>query len=598
MAQRIEDYAIIGDMRTAALVGRDGSIDWLCLPRFDSAAVFAGLLGDKLNGRWSIAPLQPVTSVNRRYRDNTLILETQFVTASGAVTLIDFMPPLRDEESIEVVRIVRGDRGEVRMGLEAIFRFDYGRVMPWVRRHDYGVHAIAGPDALVLRTPLALRGEDHTTVSEFTVQAGQTVPCTLTWYPSHRQPAPIQDAATALARTETFWTEWCSHCPTSGDWRDAVVRSLITLKALTYSPTGGMVAAATTSLPEHPGGVRNWDYRYCWMRDSTFTLYALLVSGYHEEARAWREWLLRAVAGDPAQLQIMYGLRGERRLQEFELPWLAGYEASKPVRIGNDAFRQRQLDVYGEVMDSLHSARSRGIEGSNDAWRVQRTLMDFLEGHWQDLDSGLWEARGPERRYTHSAMMTWVAVDRAVKGVERFGLKGPIDRWRGLRKTIHAEICEKGFDAERGCFVQSYGSNALDAALLMIPLVGFLPASDPRVSGTVAAIERHLVMDGFVLRYAGDAADDGQPHGEGTFLACSFWLADNLALAGRYDEARQWFERLLAIRNDVGLLAEEYDPRGKRQLGNFPQAFSHVGLINTAHNLTLARGPAEQRSHP
>lgn len=596
MASRIEDYALIGNTHTVALVGRDGAIDWLCLPRLDSAACFAALLGKRENGRWTIHPAERPRSVERRYRGDTLILETAFETESGRAVLIDFMPLPEAGQPTRLVRLVRGERGTVPMRLEAIFRFDYGRVVPWVRRRDYGLRAIAGPEAVELFTTLPLRGRDKTTVADFTVSAGETVACTLVWSPSHLPPAAPPEPLRDLAETEAYWSTWSRRCTAGGEWRDAIMRSLITLKALTYSPTGGIAAAATTSLPELPGGVRNWDYRYCWLRDATFTLYGLLISGYRDEAQAWREWLLRAVAGEPSKLQIMYGLAGERRLPEYELSWLSGYAGSRPVRVGNAAHTQSQLDVYGEVMDAFHCAHSHGIRTSDDAWRVQAVLLDFLEGHWREPDSGIWEARGAPRRYTYSSVMAWVAIDRAVKAVERFGLRGPVERWRALRQEMHDEICAKGFNAERNTFVQAFDSVTLDASLLLMPLVGFLPAGDPRIRGTVEAIERGLVSDGLVLRYSTQGDADGLPSGEGTFLTCSFWLADNLAMMGRYDDARALFERLLSLRNDVGLLAEEYDPRTRRQLGNFPQAFSHVGVINTAHNLTLARGPAEQRA--
>ncbi len=593
----IGDYALIGNTYTAALVGRNGSIDWLPLPRFDGPACFAAILGQPRNGRWLIQPSEEIRAVERRYRPDTLVLETRFRTDSGEVLLIDFMPRPRTSGVVEVARLVQGVRGRVPMRFEAIIRFDYGQTVPWVRRQDYGISAIAGPDALELRTPLALEGKDNTTVAAFTIGAGETVPSLLTWHVSNGSEPGSRDAIEALGETEEFWRDWVGQCEIESAWREPVVRSLITLKALTYSPTGGIVAAPTTSLPEFIGGVRNWDYRFCWLRDATFTLYSLLNTGYRDEAQAWREWLLRAVAGDPAGLQIMYGLAGERRLWEHELPWLDGYAGSRPVRIGNAAHEQRQTDVYGEVMDAFHLGRSYGIESDDDTWRVQRALVEFLEGNWQKPDSSLWEVRGPERRYTHSAVMAWVAVDRAVKGIEKFGLAGPLDRWRALRSRIHADVCRHGFDHERNTFVQYYGGTAVDAALLMIPQVGFLSPHDPRVAGTVRAIERELIVDGFVRRYVPDPKVDGLPPGEGVFLACSFWLADNLVLLKRDGEAQALFERLLAIRNDVGLLAEEYDPRAKRLLGNFPQAFSHVGLINTAHNLSLSHGPAKQRAN-
>ena len=592
----IGDYALIGNCLTAALVGRNGSIDWLSAPRFDSPACFAALLGDRRNGRWMIEPAEPTKRVTRRYRPDTLILETTFETDGGRVVLIDFMPVLPEGAIVELVRLVRCERGSVSMRMEAIFRFDYGSVIPWVRREERGLRAIAGPDALALRTPLALEGREETTVAEFSVSAGETVPCTLLWYPSHQADISISNPEAALADTEAFWRGWSARCTIEGPWRDAVVRSLITLKALTYQPTGGIVAAPTTSLPEFFGGTRNWDYRYCWLRDATFTLYSLMISGYYDEAKAWREWLLRAVAGVPSELQIMYGLSGERRLPEYELPWLSGHRDSRPVRVGNAAHLQHQLDVYGEIMDAFYSSARHGIECLDDANHVQAALLDYLEGNWQRPDSGIWEARRPERRYTHSTVMTWVAVDRAIKSAEQFGLSGPIDRWRALRRQIHDEVCERGFNRSRGTFVQSYGESALDAALLLLPLVGFLPPEDPRIRATTDAIARELVVDGFVMRYIAGHEADGLPPGEGVFLICSFWLADNYALMGRQEAAEALFTRLLDVRNDVGLLAEEYDPRTRQLLGNFPQAFSHIGLINTAHNLTLMRGPAEHRA--
>jgi GH15 family glucan-1,4-alpha-glucosidase len=597
MTLRIEDYALIGNCITGALVGRDGSLDWLSLPRLDSPSCFAALLGTRENGRWQIAPADPVRATTRRYRPDTLILETTFDCADGRVTLIDFMPPGSPSGS-DIVRLVRGDGGTVRMRLEVVFRFDYGSIVPWVSKQPDGLRAIAGPDALLLRTPLELKGEDHTTVAEFTVAAGETVPCTLSWYRSHSDPPPARDPVAALEETEAGWRHWSGRCSSRAkeEWQEAVMRSLLTLKALTYHPSGGIVAAATTSLPELIGGVRNWDYRYCWLRDATFTLYAFLLSGYQEEAKAWREWLLRAVAGSPGELQIMYGLGGERRLTELELPWLAGHAGSRPVRIGNAAHTQRQTDVYGEVMDAFYTAQLQGIEPEDDGRHVQAVLLDYLEGHWQLPDAGIWEPRTPAKRNTHSAMMAWVAVDRGIKSAEQFGLEGPVERWRALRDTIHREVCSQGYDSNRGVFVQEYGGTALDAALLRVPLVGFLPPEDPRVIRTAEAIAKDLAVDGLILRYRAEEAPDGLPPGEGAFLACSFWLADNYALMGRDAEARALFERLLALRNDVGLLAEEYDPRAKQFLGNFPQAFSHVGLINTAHNLSLAKGPAERRA--
>jgi GH15 family glucan-1,4-alpha-glucosidase len=581
MAGRIEDYALIGDCETAALVGRDGSIDWLCVPRFDSPACFASLLGTTENGRWLLAPAEPVRQVRRRYRPDTLILETEMETASGAVRLIDFMPPRC--EGTDLVRIVEGVRGQVPMRMDLTIRFDYGSVIPWVRRTDEGIRAVAGPDLLAVRTPVELRGEGFHTVAEFDVAEGERVPFDLTWSPSYRPGSGAVDPHQSLEDTERWWREWIGRATVEGPWTDDVKRSLITLKALTYAPTGGMVAAATTSLPEHLGGVRNWDYRFCWLRDATFTLHALMLAGYREEAEAWREWLLRAVAGTPSQFHIMYGLRGERRLTEMTLDWLPGYEGSKPVRIGNGAWNQHQLDVYGEVMGSLHQARRYGMTTNGEAWHVQQALMEFLESDWHKPDEGIWEVRGPRRHFVHSKVMAWVAFDCAVEAIESYGLEGPTDRWRAIRDTIHAEVCREGFNTEKGAFVQSYGSKCLDASVLMIPLVRFLPATDPRMLGTIAAIERELVTDeGFVRRYDSSSGVDGLPESESAFLLCSFLLADCLALAGRLPEARRVFERVLAIRNDVGLLSEGYDPKAKRLVGNFPQAFSHIGLINTA----------------
>ena len=598
MSNRIEDYALLGNCVTAALVGRNGSIDWLALPRFDSPTCFAALLGTPENGRWLIAPDEPVLAVDRRYIEDTLVLETRFRTTGGLVSLTDFMVFPSGDECIELIRTVKGESGSVRMKLEAIFRFDYGSIVPWVRRHDLGVKAVAGPDAILFAAPLKLEGRGKTTAADFTVAAGETVSCNLVWHRSHAGEPKPSDPGRARSETEDRWRSWISRCEPSGQWHEAVKRSLLTLKGLTYAPTGGIVAAPTTSLPERPGGMRNWDYRYCWLRDATFTLYALLVSGYHEEARDWREWLLRAVAGSPSELQVMYGIRGERRLSEYELPWLAGFAGSRPVRIGNAAHRQRQMDVYGEVIDAFYSASRHGLQGSDDADRVRDNLLDWLEGHWQLPDSGIWEPRRPEQRHTHSAVMAWVAFDRAVKSLEGAASNGAQERWRRQRDRIHAEVCERGLDHDRGVFVQRYDGDGLDAALLRIPLVGFLPPDDPRVVRTAEAIARELTVDGFVLRYRSDEEPDGLPAGEGTFLICSFWLADNLVLMGRREQAQALFERLLALRNDVGLLAEEYDPRGRRQLGNFPQAFSHVGLINTAHNLGLPEGPAARRASP
>jgi GH15 family glucan-1,4-alpha-glucosidase len=591
----IEDYGLIGDCETAALVGRDGSIDWLCWPRFDSGACFAALLGSPDHGRWLIAPEDPDARVTRRYRGDTLILETRFETDAGVVTVCDFMPP-RGSTS-DLVRLVVGERGAVPMRMELVLRFDYGGLLPWVSRiEDGALRAVAGPDLVVLRTPVALRGQDLTTVARFKANAGDTTPFVLSYGPSHAPPPGAINPRAALAATEKFWNDWSARCAVSGEWADAVKRSLITLKALTYAPTGGIVAAPTTSLPEQLGGARNWDYRFCWVRDATLTLLALMDAGYFEEAQAWRDWLLRAVAGAPEQLQIMYGIAGERRLDEWEVPWLPGYLGAQPVRIGNGAHGQLQLDVFGELMDTLHHARRGGLSGSESAWALQRSLVSHLEKIWREPDAGIWEVRGPRRHFTYSKVMAWVALDRAVKAVESFGLEGPVERWVALRGEIHADICRHGIDPRRGCFVQSYGSEALDASLLLIPQLGFLPAADPRVRATIDAIERELMRDGFVLRYDTRASDDGLPPGEGAFLACSFWLADAQALGGRRRDARRLFERLLSIRNDLGLLAEEYDPAARRMVGNFPQAFSHIALIDTALNLAKAVKPAHQRA--
>jgi GH15 family glucan-1,4-alpha-glucosidase len=590
MAQPIEDYALIGDCRSAALVGRDGSIDWLCVPRFDSGACFAALLGTSENGRWRIAPAGEVRRVRRRYRPGTLILETEWSTDSGAVTLVDCMAMRTDTPT--VVRQVEATRGEVAMRMELVIRFDYGSIIPWVRRFDGGIMAIAGPDMLRLRSGVETHGEGFTTVADFTVPEGQRVSFDLAYFPSHLEPPAAINAHGEIAATEKWWCAWSGQCQHPADKdREAVNRSLITLKALTYAPTGGIVAAPTTSLPEWPGGVRNWDYRYCWLRDASFTLFALMSAGYYDEARDWRDWLLRAVAGTPSSLQIMYGLAGERRLTELELPWLSGYEGSRPVRIGNAASEQLQLDVYGELWATLYQGRRTGLAPLDDAWRFGQHVLEFLESAWHQPDDGIWEVRGGRRHFTHSKVMAWVAFDRAVKAVEQFQRDGPAERWRQIRDAIHEQACRAGFDARRNTFVQSYGSHELDASLLMIPLVGFLPATDARMRGTVEAIARDLEKDRFIARYVSESAVDGLPPGEGAFLPCTFWLADNYALQGRHDEARAIFDRLLAIRNDVGLLAEEYDPQQGRLLGNFPQAFSHVALINTAQYLEHGDGP-------
>jgi GH15 family glucan-1,4-alpha-glucosidase len=595
MAAPIEDYALIGDTHTAALVSREGSIDWLCLPRFDSPACFAALLGDPGNGRWLLAPAGPVREVRRRYQGDSLVLETEYRTDDGVVRVVDFMPPRQADP--DVARIVEGVSGRVPMRMELTIRFDYGSIVPWVRRIDGALHAIAGPDSVWLRTPVPVRGENLSTLADFTVAEGERVPFTLTWHASHR-PAPRRiEPIKALGDTEAWWGEWASRIDYRGGWQDAVIRSLLTLKALTYAPTGGIVAAPTTSLPERLGGVRNWDYRYCWLRDATFTLSALMLAGLGDEAKAWREWLLRAVAGQPKQMQILYGVAGERRINEQELDWLGGYEGSRPVRVGNAAVHQFQLDVYGEVMDVLHLGRHIGLESDPSTWDLQRALLEFLESNWREPDEGIWEIRGPRRHFTHSKVMAWVAVDRAIKAVELAGLEGPVDRWRAVRRELHDEVCREGYDSQRDSFVQYYGADHLDASLLLIPLVGFLPAGDRRVKGTVAAIQRELMSDGLVHRYPPEGSEkvDGLPPGEGPFLACTFWLADNLAMMGQGKEARAIFERLLALRNDVGLLAEEFDPSSRRQLGNFPQAFSHVALVNTANYLSEDSMPAWSR---
>jgi len=585
MPLAIEDYALIGDCHTAALVGRDGSIDWACFPCFDSGACFAALLGEPRHGRWLIAPAGAVPSTQRRYREGTLILETDFETSEGAVRLIDFMP-LSDDRR-DIVRIVEGLRGEVAMRMELVIRFDYGSIVPWVRQPDHSVLATAGPDTLELHTSVPTHGENMTTVAEFSVGAGERLAFVLNYHPSQEPAPPPIDAEQALEAAERGWCEWSGRSTYQGRWGDAVMRSLLTLKALTFGPSGGIIAAPTTSLPEQAGGVRNWDYRFCWLRDATFTLNALLLAGYRDEAVAWREWLLRAVAGSPEDMQILYGITGVRRLDETELAWLPGYGGAAPVRAGNAASTQFQLDVYGEVMDTLHLARCAGLHPEQQAWQIQTVLLQFLESNWEKPDEGIWEIRGPRRHFTHSKVMAWVAFDRGVKGVERFGLDGPVERWRGVRDAIHAQVCEAGFDARRNTFVQSYGASHLDASLLLIPLVGFLPGDDPRVRGTVAAIERELMVDGLVQRYSTESNVDNLPPGEGVFLPCSFWLADNLALTGRHKEAEALFERLLALRNDLGLLSEEYDTRAGHMLGNFPQALTHMALINTARLLSI-----------
>ena len=585
----IEDYGLIGDLQTAALVSRHGCIDWLCFPRFDSGACFAALLGDEENGRWSLQPASGITSTERRYRGDTLVLETELACEEGVVRLIDFMPPRG--EAPDVVRIVEGVEGTVPMKMRLSIRFDYGSIVPWVRRREEGVHAVAGPDALFLATPVDLVGRNLHTEADFEVAPGDRVPFVLTWYPSNRPSPERVDAERALVDTESFWREWVTDCAHVGRFREPLVRSLVTLKALTYAPTGGIVAAATTSLPEALGGVRNWDYRYCWLRDATLTLLALVRAGYEDEARAWRDWLLRAIAGRPGEVQIMYGIAGERRLTELELEWLDGYEGSRPVRIGNAASGQLQLDVYGEVADALYHARQAGIGASPDAWALNKKLLEWLEDGWRQPDEGIWEVRGPRRHFVHSKVMAWVAFDRAVRSVEEYEREGPVDRWRQLRDEIHGDVCREGFSEKLGAFTQSYGMDRLDASLLMVPLVGFLPADDERVVGTVAAIERELVEDGLVARYRADEENtgvDGLPPGEATFLPCSFWLAQVYVMQGRMDEAETLFERLLGLRNDLGLLSEGYDVEAGRLVGNFPQAFTHLTLVDAA--LTLDEG--------
>jgi GH15 family glucan-1,4-alpha-glucosidase len=583
---KIEDYAFLSDTQTAALVGQNGSVDWLCFPRFDSASCFAALIGEPKNGRWLIAPSDNSATATRKYRGYTLILETTFETKDGAVRLIDFMPPRGTNP--DIVRIVEGVDGKVSMRMELIIRFDYGDMVPWVRKCGDGLEAIAGPNGLVLRTPIETRGEDLTTVADFEVAKGERVPFVLTWYQSHERPPSAINPDHALRDTERYWSDWAGSCQYGGKWSDAVRRSLVVLKGLTYAPTGGIVAAATTSLPEKIGGIRNWDYRYCWLRDATFTLFALTRSGFVEEARAWRGWLLRTIAGSPSQMQILYGTRGERRLPEFEIEWLAGYENSRPIRIGNAASKQFQLDVYGEVMSSLYHAQQAGIEIEETDWRLQVALMKFLESHWQEPDQGIWEVRGGRKHFTHSKMMAWLAFHRAVQLIEKGGMPANehLARWKQIRDQIHQEVCERGYNSKVKAFTQYYGSDALDASLLMMPMIGFLPIEDERVRNTVAAIERDLVVQGFVLRYKPEEENvDGLPGDEGVFLPCSFWFATCLNMLGRKKEACELLERLLTLRNDLGLLSEEYDPRGKRLLGNFPQAFTHVALVTTVHFL-------------
>jgi GH15 family glucan-1,4-alpha-glucosidase len=591
---KIEDYGLIGDCATAALVGRDGSIDWLCWPAFDSDACFAGLLGTRKHGRWQIAPAEEVTKNSRRYWDNTLILETRFETADGVVAVIDFMPP-RGHAS-DVVRLVRGVTGRVKLRMELIIRFGFGTGIPWVKKTEDGkaLLAICGPDMTVLRTQVQTRGEDMTTLADFEVGAGETIPFVLTYGPSHLPVPEAINPEKALQETEAYWTEWSGRCTYKGLQRDLVLRSLITLKALTYRPTGGIVAAPTTSLPEIPGGPKNWDYRFCWLRDATFTLLALMNSGYTEEASEWHNWLLRAVAGSPDDMQIMYGIMGQRRLLEWEADWLPGYEGAQPVRIGNAAHAQLQLDVYGELIDAFHQARMAKLKLDDGTWALEWSVLEHLAGVWDQPDHGIWERRGEGRHYVFSKVQTWVAFDRGIKSAEKFGFEAPLERWRALRDTIHRDVCENGFDRELNSFVESYGSRLLDASILLLPAVGFLPPSDPRICGTIEAIEKYMMRDGFVLRHdPREPADAPQPI-EGAFLACTLWLADAHVLAGAIDKARVLFDRVVAIANDLGLLAEEYYTDDKRQIGNFPQALTHIALINTAHNLSDAMKPVEK----
>ena len=602
MPARIEDYAIIGDCQTAALVAKDGSLDWLCLPRFDSPACFAALLGEPEHGRWLIAPTNETAKLSRQYLPDTLILETQFETPEGIAKLTDFMP-LRQEGPV-LVRIVQGIRGSVEMHMELTLRFDYGQSVPWVTRMEDGsLRAIAGPNMVLVRSPVEFAGEDLKTIAKFAVKEGQSVPFVLSYRPSHLPPPEEIDATRALERTKKFWTEWTGGCQSQLGHVDAVKRSLITLKALTYWPTGGITAAPTTSLPEHLGGVRNWDYRYCWLRDASFTLRSLVRYGYYEEAGQWQDWLVRAVAGSAEQAQIMYGLAGERTLREWELPWLPGYEGAKPVRVGNAASEQFQLDVYGELAGALHHAREGDLPRNDAGVDLEWALLAHLEKVWREPDEGIWEVRGGRQQFTHSKVMAWAAFNFAIRSCEQFGLKGPVDRWRAIRQEIHDDVCEKGFNAQIGSFVQTYGGDNLDASLLRIAKVRFLPASDPRVQGTVRAIEKNLLVDGLVLRYHTHETEDGLPPGEGVFLPCSFWLADVYALMGRMDDARKLFERLLSLRNDLGLLSEEYDWRAKRLVGNFPQALSHVALVNTAFLLnreeaSTAKAPSDISVQP
>ncbi len=595
MSIPIEDYAIIGNCQSIALVSRDASIDWMGLPRFDSEACFAALLGTRKQGRWRIAPTDGGAEIHRRYRHGTLVLETEFTTATGCVVITDCMS--RREGISDVFRVVRGITGKVTLRMELVIRFGYGSLLPWVTRLEDGrLRIVAGPDQLLLDSPVETHGEDFTTIAEFDIKAGDTMPFTLSWRLSHLPMPERIDAVSTIDEVTTAWRGWSARCTGDDELADIIRRSFITLKALTHHETGGIVAAGTTSLPESIGGSRNWDYRYCWLRDSTFTLYALMTGGFTEEAEAWREWLLRAVAGAPEQMQIMYGVGGERRLTEFTVDWLPGYADSKPVRIGNAAHEQMQLDVYGEVLDAFYQARRLGIASSEAGWAMETTLIKHVAEIWQEPDEGIWEVRGGRRHFIHSKVMVWVAFDRAVRSIEEFGLPGPLEQWRKLRDTIHADICGKGFNRDLNSFTQYYGASEPDASLLLIPLVGFLPAEDPRMHGTIALIERTLLENGFVRRYNPARASDGLPGSEGVFLACSFWLVDNYVLQGRIDEAQTLFDRLLALCNDVGLLSEEYDPKTNHQLGNFPQAFSHVALINSAHNLMTVNGPARHRA--
>jgi GH15 family glucan-1,4-alpha-glucosidase len=583
----IEDYALLGNLQSAALVARDGSVDWLCFPRFDSAACFAALLGAPDNGRWLLAPVAPAEKISRRYRTDTMILETVIETAEGSVRMIEFMPPGR---RAELIRIVEGLSGRVEMHSELVIRFDFGRVLPWVQMIDGDLVAVAGPDALCYRAAVPVQGEEMRTVSRFRIAPGERIPFTLSWFASHEPRPEAADPERALDDTSEFWLGWAGGCQHQGAYHDEVHASLLVLKTLTFAPTGGVVAAPTTSLPESIGGSRNWDYRFCWLRDATLALLAMLRAGYHEEAQAWRDWLLRAVAGSAEDVQIMYGLAGERRLGEYELPWLAGYQSSQPVRVGNAASSQVQLDVYGEVLDALYQTRVHGAPADENVWSLTRMLLAWLEEGWRREDSGIWEVRGPTRHFTHSKVMAWLAFDRAVRFHEEFGEEGPVERWRALRDEIHSEVLDRSWCPSKGAFSQSYGSETLDASVLVMPLVGFLPADDPRLRSTVAALRRELSVDGLLRRYLPEDTEDGLDQDEGLFLACSFWLAAVLALQGELAEARELFERLLDLRNDVGLLAEEYDPFGQRQLGNFPQAFTHLALVEAALILDADQG--------